>query len=171
MTIDVVEALQSGKVVEVTRKSKAGETRGWLVAESIIRERVPLWLVAAGLEVPELPAGGGFETLPQILAFLDALPVRPAIHASIEQRALGQRLAAQTQAGPLAAVLTALGHAGYSAEDERELCQVQNALERTLPMLGTLAAARHEQLTGGLDGFDLAAWQQATALLADDLTP
>lgn len=171
MSVDIVRALQTEKPVEVSRPTQAGVRRGWEVGADIIRVRLPMWLVAAGVPVPELPAVGGLEDVPAILAMLEGLPVQGAIHCSIEARSLGQRLAAQTQAGPLAAVLTALKHAEYAPERGRRLCAVQNALERTCPMLATLAAARHEREHGTLDGFDTAPWEDATARLAADLTP
>lgn len=169
--IDVVEALRIETVVEVTKPTGVGERRGWQVARHIITKRLSLWLVAAGLDVPALPAVDGFDDVPAVLELLDALPVQGAIHCTIEQRALGQRLAGRTQIGPLSAVETALKHARYAPEDERRLCAVQNSLARVLPMLATLAAARHERLHGTLDGFNVGPWERATARLADSLTP
>ena len=170
MTIDIAEALRTAELVPVTKRTKAGEDRGWQVAASIIGERVPMWAVAAGLDPPEMPAVDGFDSVPAILAVLRALPVHAAIDLPPDVQAEGLRLALDTHTAVLRAVETALVHAAYSRAETARLCRVENELERVLPMLAALAVQRHRDL--GIDGpFNLAPWTDATDALALKLEP
>jgi hypothetical protein len=163
--IDIAKALRTGEHVKVTKRTKAGEARGWEVAASILQERLPMWVIAAGLPVPERPAVDGFDDLPEIVAVLRALPLEGAKHLGPEVRAEGLRLATATHVAVLRAVETALDHAAYPRDEQAQLCRVEVELERVLPMLGALAVQRHRDtvVTGP---FDLTAWGKATAALA-----
>lgn len=167
--IDLVKVLRTGERVPVTRRTKVGEKRGWAVAAHIIRERLPMWAVAAGLDPPDPPAVDGFDDLPAIIAVLRALPVRDAISLPLDVQDEGLRLALATHKAVLRAVETALEHADYPRADVARLCRVENELERVLPMLAALAVQRHRDL--GVEGsFDLAPWVDATDALATRLS-
>jgi len=170
--IDVVKALQTAEVVEVTTPTKVGVVRGWQVAEHIIREQVPMWLVAAGIEhrlppASEPPSVGGFADLGPILGWLRSIPLDRALQLDPGTRVAGVVLAQKTQVGPLRAVETALKHACYDPADEHRLCEVQMEVELVMAHLGGLALARHKQT--GTGEFDLAPWQSAKDALAERL--
>lgn len=162
---DVATALAERRLVEVKRPTQVGVARGWEAARHIIRERLPMWLVAAGLEVPPMPPVDGFADLDAIMAVLDSLDLSAAIHLAPDVRTEGTALALGTHIGPLRAVEQALQHARYPAPDLARLCAVQARLERVLPMLGALAVARHREMGSG--EFDLGPWSKASEALAE----
>lgn len=163
--IDIVKALETEAVVPVSTPTQIGVVRGWMVARHIVRERLPLWLVAAGIETPDLPPVDGFDDVPAILAMLRALPLGQAIQCDPGTRIVGERLARDTHLGSLRAVETALAHCQYEPAEEVKLCAVQVELERVFALLATLAVARH----GSVDGFDVGPWEQATERFAATL--
>src|SRR5688572_26603249 len=102
MTNDIAKTLRTGERTPVHKRTKIGKERGWAVAQSIIAERVPMWMVAAGLDPPTMPAVESFDDLDRIVEALRSIPVEGARDVSPDVRRDSQRLAADTHRALLA---------------------------------------------------------------------
>lgn len=163
---DIIAALTNGDptVIGDTPRELA-RAQGWTIARSMIRERLPLWLTAAGLDVPsQLPPVDGLNDLPAILALMSAVPADP-VPIEPEDREMGLVLAQVTNRGALRAIEVALEHVQYEGRDRVKLCRVQLRLETLLARMGSMAWARHRALDDASALFDLKPWQDSTDAL------